>query len=109
MQNKEDLDLNAFFSNMRAIDEEKSIPPLPDFHKRQIPIWKIVTGLGIAASILLGTFFFSPSQEKELTKDTVIIKLVEREDGQQEFQIETASSIDIWESPSNSLLELDTP
>jgi hypothetical protein len=110
MQNKEDLDINAFFSTMKAIDDKKSIPSVHLLPEKRFPVWKYMTGMGIAASILLAIYLTPTSKKEEgLSKDTVIIKLVEIDNGQQEFHIETASSIDIWESPTNELLDLETP
>ena len=44
------------------------------------------------------------AKETELESDLVIIRLVEDENQGQQIIIETASTIDVWESPTSSLL-----
>jgi len=108
MQNKKDLEIEAFFAELKAKNSNDKVPKAPIFHKRKSLLAKIWAPIGIAASIILAFYLF-PREVKtpELEKDTLIIKLVQMENSAPEFQIETASSIDIWESSTSSLLDLE--
>ncbi len=108
MQNRKDLEIEAFFAELKAKDLNIKVPKAPIFHKRKYLFPKIWVPIGIAAIFIL-VFYLFPREAKnpELEKDTLIIKLVQIEDSAPEFQIETASSIDIWESSTSSLLDLE--
>lgn len=97
-------ELQQFFSEWKEKDKQLPIPPLELKKTRQVTIWKWLP-MGVAAVLLLGFWFVLPnSSSRELEKDLVIIKLIENSNQEQEFIIETTSTIDVWEAPSSSLL-----
>lgn len=97
-----DQELELFFAELKHQDSKIAISA----YKKRTPsrIWKLLP-LGIAASVLLG-FWIWNQEEKEvpLYQDLIIISLVEGENQEQKFVIEQVASMDVWESPTASLL-----
>ncbi len=102
--NIEDKELEGFFADWKEKDNNVEIP---DFEWKKRPnsgIWKLIP-VGIAAAFLLGFWLKTTSDTNfALEKDMVIITLIEDENQDQRFIIETQSSLDVWEAPSSSLL-----
>lgn len=99
----EDRELEMFFAELKHQDSEIAIP---EYKKRTSSrIWKLLP-LGAAASVLLGFWIWNQEQKEEpLYQDLIIISLVEGENQEQKFVIEQAASMDVWESPTASLLD----
>lgn len=102
--NIEEKELELFFSEWKEKDKRLEIPEFKYKRKTNSNIWKWLP-VGIAATFLTG-FWLMTSNETEyaLESDMVIITLVEDENQEQRFVIETKSSLDVWEAPSSSLL-----
>lgn len=99
---EDNAELKRFFENMKEQDQELDIPPFPNYKNRKFNFW-IPTG--IAASLaLLGLIMIKPEPSPELPKEVLIITLQENENNEQEFVIEETTYLDIWESPTSSLL-----
>lgn len=103
-ENSEGRELELYFSEWKEKDKNLEIPEFEWKKKANSGIWKLIP-IGIAAAFLLG-FWLKTSSETDFTlnKDMVIITLIEDENQQQRFVIETQSSLDVWEAPSSSLL-----
>jgi len=100
-QNDEQM-LESFFAEMREEDKELNVPPFPKQKKQRR--W-IMVPLGIAASLLLLMWSKSVRESSpSLEHDVVIITMEEGLDQELKFEIQTAASIDVWESPTSSLL-----
>jgi len=94
--------LEGFFAELKEKDKNLSIPPFPQQKKSRN--WMLVP-IGIAASLLLLLFLNTESEPTyKIDHDLIIITLEEGADQEIEFDIQTASSIDIWESPTSTLL-----
>jgi hypothetical protein len=101
---EDNAELKRFFENMKEKDQELNIPPFPRYKTRKLNFW-IPTG--IAASLaLLGLIMIKPEPQSipEAPKEVLIITLQENENQEQEFTIEETTYLDIWESPTASLL-----
>ncbi|KEO71766.1 hypothetical protein [Anditalea andensis] len=105
MKMPEDRDmeiLDGFFAEMKEKDKGLTIPAfLP--HKKASN-WKLIP-IGIAATLLL--VIWSRYEEEpvyDLDHDVVIISLDKQPGEEMYIGIQTASSLDIWEAPSTSLL-----
>jgi hypothetical protein len=101
---EEDQELRSFFQAMKEKDERIALPEFPDIKKTKSINWWIP--VGIAASLVAG---FILMQEEEPTAappvgEVVIITLEERPDQELQFNIEHTNEMDIWESPTASLL-----
>lgn len=100
MENDEEL--NRFFRNMKEQDQHLEIPPLPTYQSRKINFW---IPAGVAASLaLLGWIMIEPQPIPEAPKEVLIITLQEGDNDEQEFIIEETTYLDVWESPTASLL-----
>lgn len=98
-----DQELEMFFAELKHQDSEIAVPA----YKKRTPsrIWKLLP-LGIAASVLLGFWIWNHGEnETPLYQDLIIISLVEDENQEQRFVIEQTSTMDVWESPTASLLD----
>ncbi len=104
LDNIEDKELEGFFADWKENDKNVEIPEFDFKRKINLKIWKWIP-VGIAAAFLVG-FWLNTTSETEYTldKDMVIITLIEDENQEQRFIIETQSSLDVWEAPSSSLL-----
>lgn len=103
--NAGDGELKRFFSEWKKKDEDLTIPPF-EFKKNKpsFKLWRWLP-IGVAAAALIGFFMHRPSSlDTGLEKDLIIIQLIENSNQEQQFVIETTSSIDVWEAPSTSLL-----
>ena len=100
-QNDEGL-LEGFFAEMKEKDKGIKIPP---YRQQKRPRSWVLVPLGIAASLLL-MMWLKADHEPDYTieHDVVIITMEEGMDQELKFDIQTASYIDIWESPTSSLL-----
>ncbi len=101
---EEEQDIQGFFHAMIEKDLEIPVPDFPKFKKTRTINWWIPTG--IAASLALGFFLFG-EKETAVTPpigDIVIITLEEGPNQEMQFNIEHTNEMDIWESPTASLL-----
>lgn len=103
MPDKEiEWELQEFFAEMKQQDSRTQIPPLPKFRRSKNWLW---IPFGIAASVLMGIFYFSPNQsDYKLEEDIIIISLKQDMNNELQFSIESTTSMDSWEAPSSSLL-----
>ncbi|SIS53045.1 hypothetical protein [Belliella pelovolcani] len=100
-----DKELDIFFAELRSQDNHIPIPAFNLPKKNATKIWKLLP-IGIAASLLLGFWIWNHGEiETPLYQDLIIISLVEDENQEQRFVIEQTSSMDVWESPTASLLD----
>lgn len=103
-RHEEDQEIQSFFQTMKERDENISVPEFPKIIKTKTINWWIPAG--IAASLALGFFLFG-EKETAVTPpigDIVIITLEEGSDQEMQFNIEHTNEMDIWESPTASLL-----
>jgi hypothetical protein len=101
---KDNAELKRFFENMKEKDQELTIPPFPSYKTKKFNFW---LPTGIAASLaLLGLIMIKPEPQplSEAPKEVLIITLQENENNEQEFIIKETTYLDIWESPTSSLL-----
>ncbi len=103
---EEDQDLRGFFDAMIEKDLDIPTPDFPEVKKPKIMSWWIPAG--IAASLVVG-FFFLGEKEPEHTPqapigEVVIITLEEGPNQELQFNIEETTEMDIWQSPTASLL-----
>ncbi len=106
MQDKEDRDLDLFFSSLKENDKHIPTPQLPEFSQRKFRLWKLIP-VGIAAALIAAIWMGTEvDHSPDLANDVIIISLIEDENQQQRFVIEQTSSIDVWESPTASLLDI---
>lgn len=99
---EDNAELKRFFENMKEQDQQLEIPPYPSYKTRKINFW---IPAGIAASLaLLGLIMNEPQPIPEAPKEVLIITLQEDENNEQEFVIEETTYLDVWESPTASLL-----
>jgi hypothetical protein len=105
MTRKEDQEIRSFFDAMIEKDLDIPTPDFPETKKPKIINWWIPAG--IAASLAAGFFLFG---EKESVAppppigEVIIITLEEGPDQQLQFNIEETTEMEIWESPTASLL-----
>ena len=98
-----DSSLEAFFQELRKQDEQVIIPPFPEVEKKSHAFWWIP--VGIAATLLLGAFFFPKEKVIEPAPEVLIITLEEGPNQELQFNIQETTEMDIWESPTSSLLD----
>lgn len=104
MKNDESTkDIQAFFDQMKEKDQNLTIPDFPEVVKTRSLNWWIP--LGIAASLLLG-FFLLEEKDSALPPigEVVVITLEKGPDQKMHFNIDHTNEMDIWESPTASLL-----
>lgn len=102
MNINKDPELKTFFQELCKQDERLIIPPFPAVEKKSSAIWWIPAG--IAASLFLGAFFLIGDKSAEPAPEVVIITLKEGPDQELQFHILETNEMDIWESPTASLL-----
>ncbi|GAB2478485.1 hypothetical protein [Algoriphagus taiwanensis] len=103
MNINKDPELKTFFQELRKQDEQLIIPPFPEVEKKSRSIWWIPAG--IAATLLLGAFFLPLEKSAEPTAPEVLIITLEEGPNQElQFHIQETNEMDIWESPTASLL-----
>ena len=94
--------LEGFFAELKEKDGKLIIPAFPQQKKSRN--WMLVP-IGVAASLLLLMWLNIDNEPAyTLDHDVVIITMEEGLDQELRFDVQTASSIDIWESPTSSLL-----
>lgn len=100
---QEEDNLKAFFEELKKKDQKLIIPEFPVLESKKSIQWWIP--VGIAASLALGAFFIS-SEEKQVqpNPEVLIITLEEGPNQELQFHIQETSEMDIWESPTASLL-----
>ena len=101
---EEEQEIRGFFQAMIEKDLEIPTPDFPEFKKTKTVNWWIP--IGVAACLVAGFFLFG---EKESVAsppigEVVIITLEEGPDQEMQFNIEHTTEMDIWESPTASLL-----
>lgn len=102
MNQEHDSSLKDFFQELQKQDEQLLIPPFPELEKKKRSIWWIPAG--IAATLLLGAFFLPEEKPAEPATEVLIITLEEGPDQELQFHIQETNEMDIWESPTASLL-----
>jgi hypothetical protein len=103
MKDESEKEIESFFAQLKEQDKAVQIPDFPQAKSsRRLHWWLPV---GIAAALAVG-FWLGRSEpvKTELESDLVIIRLVEDENQGQQIIIEKTSNIDVWESPTSSLL-----
>jgi hypothetical protein len=102
---EEDQELRGFFDAMIEKDLEISVPDFPEFKKTKSFNWWIP--VGIAASLAAGFVFLGDKKNPAAPTpigEVVIITLEEGPNQEMQFNIEHTNEMDIWESPTASLL-----
>ena len=100
---QEEDNLKAFFEELKKQDQKLIIPEFPVLESKKRIHWWIP--VGIAASLALGAFFIS-SEKKQVqpSPEVLIITLEEGPNQELQFHIQETTEMDIWESPTASLL-----
>jgi hypothetical protein len=94
--------IKSFFEEMRKEDQNLEIPVFPKPKTRSIN-WLIP--VGIAASLFLAGFlFFEKEPLTNAPAEVIIITLEEGPNQEMQFSIEHTTEMEIWESPTSSLL-----
>ena len=102
---EEDQEIHAFFQALKEKDKNVPVPKFPEIKKTKTINWWIP--MGIAASLAAGFFFLGekePPAPPAQVGEVVIITLEEGPDQEMQFNIEHTNEMDIWESPTASLL-----
>lgn len=103
MKPNSDQDLQGFFDALKAEDRNLPIPEFPAIAKERSLNWWIP--LGIAASLFMGFFLIEKEETSTLAPPEVVIITLEQGPNQElQFHIEETTEMDIWESPTASLL-----
>ncbi|WP_111671578.1 hypothetical protein [Algoriphagus litoralis] len=101
--NESTKDIRAFFDQMKAADQNLTIPVFPEkVITRSIKWWIPV---GIAATLMLG-YLLMPQEEiiAEPPAEVIIITLQQDENHELQILIEEKTYLETWESPTSSLL-----
>jgi hypothetical protein len=98
----QDEELRGFFQELKKKDEHLLIPSFPEMEKKRTPNWWIP--VGIAATLLLGAFFLREKEPSLNGPEILIITLEEGPNQELQFHIQETTEMDIWESPTASLL-----
>ncbi|GAA0880467.1 hypothetical protein GCM10009119_34370 [Algoriphagus jejuensis] len=108
---EEEKEIRGFFQAMKEKDREIPLPDFPKIPKERSLSWWIPAG--IAASLAAGFFLLGEKEilgEKDAIVpqnsigEVIIITLEEGPDREMQFYIEHTTEMDIWESPTASLL-----
>ncbi len=100
MENNDQL--NRFFEEMKAKDEDLSVPPFPTQKPKKLNPWIPV---GIAASLtFIGVAVWYEKPVPDSHAEVIIITLQQGENQQQEITIEESTYLETWVSPTSSLL-----
>ncbi len=104
-QPEADQELHGFFQAMKEKDQSIPVPEFPEIKKSKTINWWIP--VGIAASLAVGFFLLGekePPAPPAPIGEVVIITLEEGPNQEMQFNIEHTNEMDIWESPTASLL-----
>ncbi|MBN7809320.1 hypothetical protein J0A68_00040 [Algoriphagus sp. H41] len=103
---EEDQDLRGFFDAMIEKDLDIPTPDFPEVKKPKTISWWIPAG--IAASLAAGFFLLGEKEPAPTPQapigEVIIITLEEGPDQELLFNIEETTEMEIWESPTASLL-----
>jgi hypothetical protein len=103
IRDESEKELLIFFQAMKEKDGEIPTPDFPEVAEARTINWWIP--MGIAATLLIG---FILLEEKDHSSppigDVVIITLEKGTDQKMHFNIDHTNEMDIWESPTASLL-----
>ena len=102
MNINKDPELKTFFQELRKQEKDLIIPPFPEVQKKSSSIGWIIAG--VAASLFFGAFFLPEEIPAEPAPEVLIITLEEGPDQELQFHIQETNEMDIWESPTASLL-----
>ncbi|MBD3629306.1 hypothetical protein [Cyclobacterium sp.] len=95
--------LEDFFAAYKRHDGHLPIPEFPKRHKKTKK--RVLAILGIAASLAVGVFYFQKGEEEiSLERDVLVISLEKNENQDPTIVVTATTSMDIWESPTSSLL-----
>lgn len=97
-----DPKLHAFFQSLKEKDEQLVVPPFPEKEKKDLRNWWIP--VGIAATLLLGAYILREKEPNLTGPEVLIITLEEGPNQELQFHIQETTEMDIWESPTASLL-----
>lgn len=97
-----DPKLHAFFQSLKEKDEHLVVPPFPEKEKKDLRNWWIP--VGIAATLLLGAYILREKEPNLTGPEVLIITLEEGPNQELQFHIQETTEMDIWESPTASLL-----
>ncbi|WP_153231764.1 hypothetical protein [Algoriphagus machipongonensis] len=87
---------------MKKEDQQLEIPPVPSYKSKKINFW---IPAGIAATLVLfGWVMQEPRAISEAPSEVIVITLQDGPNEEQEFIIEEKAYLDVWESPTASLL-----
>ena len=103
--NKHDDDIREFFNEMRAFDNQHSIPPFEDVVRRPSRKQYYLIPAGIAATVILffGVYIVNLLNTPENTQENVTI-IVDIESTPNESILTQGTSLYAWDAPSNSLI-----
>lgn len=103
MTEDKDNELKAFFQGMKEKDQNLTIPDFPEAVKTKSLNWWIP--IGIAASLMIGFLLLEQNNPASPPiGEVVIITLEKGPDQKMHFNIDYTNEMDIWESPTASLL-----
>ena len=106
MRREDDQDLRGFFDAMIEKDLDIPTPDFPEITRPKTINWWIPAG--IAASLIVGFFLLGEKEPtaapQPLIGEVIIITLEEGPNQELQFTIEETTEMDIWESPTASLL-----
>lgn len=103
MKTEYDKEIESFFAQLKEKDRGIEIPDFPEPLRRKKVNWGLA--VGIAASFVLGYFLLPQNrQESNSPADMIIITLENDANNNQQIMIEEKTYLEIWESPTSSLL-----
>ncbi|MDF2158855.1 hypothetical protein [Algoriphagus sp. CAU 1675] len=96
--------IRDFFSEMKKQDRHLEIPEFPE-EKAKAKSFNWWIPIGIAASLVFGFLILGKNEPQVEPVPEVLIITLEQINGQElQFHIEETTEMDIWESPTASLL-----
>lgn len=95
--------LDKFFSAYKRHDRHLPVPDYPEPRKKIKK--RTLAFLGIAASLIIGLFYLEKGKEEiSLDRDVLIISLEKNGNQDPTIIVTTTTSMDMWKSPTSSLL-----